>query len=101
MLKPQQIKERRKIIQDRINLKEEEANEIVRRLKHGKPKYIELAHKPFTVEFWITWPPKNEKQKISQTEEISREAEEIMNRLRASFLKLCYITYKFSEKVYG
>lgn len=72
MLKPQQIKERRKIIQNRIKLKEEEeANEIVRRLKHGKPKYIELAHKPFTAEFWITWPPKNEKQKISQTEEIS------------------------------
>lgn len=72
MLTPQQIKKRRKIIQDRIKLKEEEeANEIVRRLAHGKPKYIELAHKPFTVEFWITWPPKNEKQKISQTEEIS------------------------------
>lgn len=55
---------RKKLIEE-----EEEANEIIRRLKHGSSKYIELAHKPFTAEFWITWPPKNEKQTFSQEEE--------------------------------
>jgi len=61
------------ILNDKSEMTEdEEANEIVRRLKHGTPKYIILADKPFSLEFWIKWPPEDEKQKISQTEEISK-----------------------------
>lgn len=47
---------------------DEEANEIVRRLTHGTPKYI-IGDKPFTIDFWVTWPPKNEKQTPSKKEE--------------------------------
>lgn len=59
------------MIQERARLRgEAEANEIVNRLKHGRPKYMILPDKPFSVEYWITWPPKNEKQTLSKKEEV-------------------------------